>query len=221
MTTAMMIVAAVALPWLAGALLVSAMLARSGERDRWIAIGYGHFAGILVLMALLRGFDLAGLGLSFAPIAAVLALIAAAGAWMAWRRRPPPAADAHAPTGASGTALRVLAVVALALVAIRIGALAIEVVLRPLLPWDAWSQWATKAKVWSALRELAAWVTENSCWTCQPSRHPALRTRRSRNSPRRRRSRRPTARFPAFPADCPHWTDCHCPCLPTHEGGVT
>jgi len=179
MTTAMMVVAAVALPWLAGALLVSAMLARFGERDRWIAIGYGHFAGILMLMALLRGFDLAGLGLSFAPIAAVLALIAAAGAWMAWRRRPPPAADAHAPTGASGTALRVLAVVALALVAIRIGALAIEVVLRPLLPWDAWSQWATKAKVWSALRELAPfiayddWIARKPGYTDTAPHYPA------------------------------------------------
>jgi hypothetical protein len=28
----------------------------------------------------------------------------------------------------------------------------------------------------SAARELAARVTENSCWTCQPSQHTALRT---------------------------------------------
>ena len=29
----------------------------------------------------------------------------------------------------------------------------------------------------------AAWVTENSCWTCQPSRHPGLRTHRDREAP--------------------------------------
>ena len=27
-----------------------------------------------------------------------------------------------------------------------------------------------------ASREVAAWVTENSCWTCQPSRQPGFRT---------------------------------------------
>jgi hypothetical protein len=62
----------------------------------------------------------------------------------------------------------------------------------------------------SAGLDGAAWVTENSCWTCQPRRHPGFARPRSRSSLRRQRSRRPTARALAFPADCPHRSDCHC-----------
>ena len=58
----------------------------------------------------------------------------------------------------------------------------------------------------------SACVTEHSCWTCQPSRHTALRTTLIENGLRRRRSRRPTARVLVFPADCPHHAGCHLPC---------
>ena len=62
---------------------------------------------------------------------------------------------------------------------------------------------------------------ENSCWTCQPRPTTCgLRTDRDRRSNlRRRRSRRPTARATsAFPADCPHRSDCHCSCHTPTEG---
>jgi hypothetical protein len=42
---------------------------------------------------------------------------------------------------------------------VRCASLAYEVVLQPLYPWDAWTQWATKAKVWSALRGMAPFIS--------------------------------------------------------------
>jgi hypothetical protein len=39
-----------------------------------------------------------------------------------------------------------------------LGGLGLEIVWRPLFPWDAWSQWATKARVWYELGHLAPFV---------------------------------------------------------------
>jgi len=152
------LVAGVLLPWAAGFALVRWLLSRCGERDAWVEAGYGHFAGVLVVTLLLRLQDLAGMRLGFAPVAAVLALIAIAGIVLA-RRLPVAAAPRPpAPASAEPLALRLLAIVAVALIAIRVGTLATEVLLRPLFAWDAWSQWATKAKVWSGLREIVPFI---------------------------------------------------------------
>jgi hypothetical protein len=43
----------------------------------------------------------------------------------------------------------------IAWLALRFALLAAEVASRPLYPWDAWTQWATKARVWYELRTIA------------------------------------------------------------------
>ncbi len=47
---------------------------------------------------------------------------------------------------------RVLWLALVAWLAVRFALLAVEVASRPLYPWDAWTQWATKARVWYELR---------------------------------------------------------------------
>jgi hypothetical protein len=42
--------------------------------------------------------------------------------------------------------------------ALRLALLLFDVTLRPLYPWDAWTQWATKARVWYALKTIVPFV---------------------------------------------------------------
>lgn len=152
------LLAGVLLPWVAGFALVRMALARTGESNPWVEAGYGHFAGVLLVTLLLRAQDLVGMRLAFVPIAVVLALVAVAGLVMA-RRSGPLTTSAPVPLRTPDPlAIRWLAAVAIALIALRVGTLAVEVLLRPLFAWDAWSQWATKAKVWSLLRDIVPFI---------------------------------------------------------------
>jgi hypothetical protein len=66
----------------------------------------------------------------------------------------------------------------LAIIAVRIGGLAVDVVWRPLFAWDATMHWATKARVWLEFVELRPFV-ENADWlsssdpTVFTDHHPA------------------------------------------------
>lgn len=179
MTDALRVLFAVALPWLAGAALLHGTLARAGVRDGWTSVGYGHFAGVLLVTLLMRAFDAVGLGLAVTPVALVLVVIAALGAWLA---HTSPAAQPAAPSVAvadGGRLLNVVVAIALALLAVRFATLAIEVVLRPLYPWDAWSQWATKARAWAGVREIVpfigyeAWLAREPGYTDTAPHYPA------------------------------------------------
>ena len=49
----------------------------------------------------------------------------------------------------------------IAWLAVRFALLGIEVASRPLYPWDAWTQWATKARVWFELGHIAPFARVN------------------------------------------------------------
>jgi hypothetical protein len=95
-------------------------------------------------------------------IALPLALIGAALAWVAWRRHGRALVDAPlaalralvAPPEVTGAA-RLLWWLLLALLALRFALLGLDVARQPLYPWDAWMQWATKARVWYELGRIA------------------------------------------------------------------
>ena len=52
--------------------------------------------------------------------------------------------------------------------ALRFVLLLVEATLRPLYPWDAWTQWATKARVWYALKSMAPFVGASE-WLAAPT----------------------------------------------------
>lgn len=151
--------ASVALPWLAGTLAVLALARGRGVAPAY-AIGYGYLVGAFATTLAMRAFDLAGIRWSALPLGALLLLVCAGLGWSVRHTREagirPAAAlrlrDAERP-------LRLLGWVCLALVVVRLGGLALEVLWRPLLPWDAWAQWATKARVWYEYRSLAPFVS--------------------------------------------------------------
>jgi hypothetical protein len=53
---------------------------------------------------------------------------------------------------------RALWIAAMVWLVLRFALLLLEVTMRPLYPWDAWTQWATKARVWFALKTMVPFV---------------------------------------------------------------
>ena len=90
-------------------------------------------------------------------------------AWMgaAWRLRGrasiPPIAAQESPA----RHWRVFWWLLLALVLLRLGLLGMEVAMRPIFPWDAWSAWAVKPKAWILLGRADAYVPMSE-WLAQP-----------------------------------------------------
>ncbi len=167
MMDALRVTAALALPWAFGGLVVSRLLPR-GPAWRWsLVLGYGFAVGIVALTLLMRAMDRLWSWLGFAPLAAALVGLGAVaialpavgsrGALQPAREPPPTPAWQQA-----------LVLLVLALLVLRFVGLGLEVLWRPLFPWDAAMHWATKARVWSDAGQLLPFVSD-SAWLAAPS----------------------------------------------------
>jgi hypothetical protein len=164
--------------WALGASLVAALYKRSTAAqesvDAPFIVGCGWFVGQFALTLWMRLVALIGVPFGIGTIGAPLAMLAGVAGWLAWRRHgdglSQRAAKAfrtmRAPDLASEQRLLWLAI--LAWLALRFGLLLIEVLRRPLYPWDAWTQWATKARVWYELRTIVPFGTE-AAWLAAPA----------------------------------------------------
>lgn len=149
------------LPWL---------LAAQGNRapGGWaLAIAYGYVLGLLIAIAGMRVLHLAHVPIGLLT-AALLPVLAGAIGW--WRLRATAPGHARADARAAGVAwqsmpraTRVVCVAVLGLIALRLATLWMEVVLRPVFPWEAVSAVAAKARVWYELGALAPFVSP-SAW---------------------------------------------------------
>ena len=161
---ALLLIAGFALPWALGVALLLALPAAAGAGDEpgalpW-QLGCGWFVGAFALTLWMRA--LSGLGVPFGmlSIGAPLCVLTAAAGAIAWRssdRRFGGALRAigRALAGTDLTGWRRAAWLALlAWIALRFCLLLAEVWWRPLYPWDAWTQWATKARTWFELKRL-------------------------------------------------------------------
>jgi hypothetical protein len=155
------IAASIVLPWLAGSACVLA-IRRNAVRDLGLAAGYGYLLGALAVSLSMRALDAIGVRWT-APLVAVqlvaLAVVALGIAgprslpslperWRDWRGRIATLPAPH----------RLLFFACLALIVVRLLGLGLELAWRPLLPWDAWAQWATKARVWYEYGRIAAFI---------------------------------------------------------------
>lgn len=125
----------------------------------WIA-GASWIVGSFVLVLVMRAVAMAGLPFGVATIGVPGLAIVAAGAYVAWRRNGDGWRDALA-AAREGLVARELGRAArsgwfalLAWITLRACMLLVEVASRPIYPWDAWSAWATKAKVYFAERAI-------------------------------------------------------------------
>ena len=173
------LLAAVALPWMLGVALIVALSGR--ERFdapgslAWIC-GAGWFAGAFVATLWLRALSLLHVRFAVLPVAVPIAGVVLALAAIAWWRHR------HALRPATRSAIdtlfaldregwrRVAWLGLIAWIALRFTLLLLEVSWRPMFPWDAWTQWATKARVWFELGTLvpfansAAWLAGASVY---------------------------------------------------------
>jgi hypothetical protein len=155
------------LPWALGIALLLAARDAATPLDgpgecAWIA-GAGYVAGAVALTLWMRLLSTGGIRFGVLPIALPLIALTAVLAWVAVKREGW-TAIAAATRGALrdlalspglADAARVVWIAAIAWLAIRFVLLGLEVAWQPLYPWDAWIQWATKARVWYELGHLA------------------------------------------------------------------
>jgi hypothetical protein len=150
--------------WVVGAAIMDAMT-RRGAPERaigelaWI-VGCGWFVGAFVVTLWMRVLTWANVPFSVISIGGPIVVVCAA--LLAWRRSVLKSwrgvRDALAGRHLSGWR-RAAWIVILVWIATRFGLLLNEVVMRPLYPWDAWSQWGSKARVWFELRTMAPFIT--------------------------------------------------------------
>lgn len=155
---------------LPGLQLAELIIPRGVEARFSLIAGYGLLAGLLGVPLLMRLVDILGLPVSllFTAGAVCLTVIALLATRLALGRRP---ADlpARMPDAISLDAWgKLLVVLLLVLMAVRVMTLGMELVLRPLFPWDATMHWATKARVWFDHNELIPFV-DNVRWLGSPA----------------------------------------------------
>ena len=175
------------LPWLAGALLLR-RLWPDGTPGIWpLALGYGYWLALLVGALLLYPLSVLGLRVAFWLLMLGFAL---ALGWAVRDRRPSGRETLQSlrsvwPRDARELGSRLLLVLLLGWLGLRFAVLALEVWWQPLYPWDAWTTWAVRARVWSELGRLAPFVAPEvwagdgtgAVYTIEAWHYPALVSR--------------------------------------------
>jgi len=151
---------ALGLPWLAGVLWLRALW-RDAPAGIWpMVLGYGGVLGLLAVTLLLRVQAAVGLPLNFAGPITVLTLLALAGGWLAWRRlwRDPDTSSNGIHWCGRELWRPALFVMLLLWLGWRLVDLAQEIWWQPLYPWDAWTTWTVRPRVWSEWHQLLPFV---------------------------------------------------------------
>ena len=154
----------VALPWIAGTLLTRAVLNRESGGGLLLSVGYGYLIGMTAVTLLLRLLD--AIGVRWSLLWVVLPMVAlACAAFLHLRLRNPMALVREHGRRATDVlvampaATRAIFYVLLGLTVARVIALGLEIVWTPLLTYDAWAQWASKARVWYGYGSIQPFVS--------------------------------------------------------------
>lgn len=153
--SALCVLIALLLPWLAGALLWRLCLPRNAAPGRaCVTLGAGYLIGFGLWGVALRGFggdaSIAGL---FARgsvwLGAITVLLAVAAIWLAKKRSGTPIIHAAAmPSASVPPAHRGASIAVLALLLVFGLLICLQASALPSLAWDAWNAWQAKAKGW-------------------------------------------------------------------------
>ncbi len=145
-------------------------------------LGYGYILGIVVTTLIMRCIDTMGLPLNFALVAVVLVAISILGSWLTRNAPKHGWSGGVLFTWSEQTALQKWVYgFLLALLVVRLSSLAGEVVWRPLHPWDAWTTWSVRARVWFEFKQLipfvdaTTWLADTTAtrYTIDAWRYPA------------------------------------------------
>lgn len=179
---------AIALPWAVTALWLRYLVPSSPPLDWPTALGYGFFIGMYLTVLLLHLTDALGLGLHTNLVLGVWLLAAVGVIFVVGKHHWTVGAatgTTPAPTTASPVPSRIgrwLWWGLLALIMIRLGIIAAEVALRPVMPWDAWTVWLFRSRAWFEQATLvpflsaAQWLTAEQPHTFTTAAHHYPRT---------------------------------------------
>jgi len=157
---------ALLLPVLLGGLWLNLIVPTPLPARTLLVLGNGALIGLLLIPQFMWGLDFIGVPLSFITtgiltftlIIVAIALHLARGQRVPAMLAPDPSAFKSMPTSH-----QMLFIMLLCLVILRCITLGLEVLWRPLFPWDATMHWATKARVWFEFRNVVPFV-ENDVW---------------------------------------------------------
>ncbi len=126
--------------------------------------GNGTLLGLLLIPQLMRALDTLQIPLTFVATASlVVALIALALVTQLLRgARAPSVPTPVLYFSAMPAAHKALFCFLLLLMVVRVTTLGLEIVWRPLFPWDATTHWATKARVWFEYNRIVPFVTKDA-----------------------------------------------------------
>ncbi|GAB5451532.1 MAG: hypothetical protein Hals2KO_18600 [Halioglobus sp.] len=140
-------VLALLLPGLCAGLCLNLFVPRGTTARALNVWGCGTLLGLIALPQLMRLLDARGFALEFVSIAAILAVVSLIALGLTLRSPAYRAPRAPVEFPAS-RAQQLLFALLLGLITLRLITLGLEVIWRPLYPWDATMHWATKARVW-------------------------------------------------------------------------
>jgi hypothetical protein len=159
---------ALLLPWIAATLWLS-LLWPQPSPGRWpMVVGYGFVLGMLLASLLLYLLGVLGFGLQVLLPLGIIALLAI-GAGLLLRRQSGVAAAAAASATPDTVPLWQWLLFALVLlwIVVRLAGLALEVWWQPLFPWDAWTTWAVRSRVWTEEQALLPFIPPRA-WLADP-----------------------------------------------------
>ena len=144
----------IVLPWALGSVWVRFCWNKTVVPKLTLLLGYGYVVGMVATTLIMRALSLAGIRFSLVTISVALLIFIAAGVWLNRGARWPKLRASSLAT----TAVAAIFYFFLILISVRLLTLGLEIMWRPLFPWDAWAQWATKARVWYELGSMAQFV---------------------------------------------------------------
>lgn len=151
----------IVLPWFAG-IVISRLLFPPISRRNWpLILGYGYFIGIIVITIYLRLWDAVGLHLDFYPIALSFLIICLT-LFSVLKHQQVLLFHKDKSSSVSRVTsipVKIIILTFLSVLIFRYAAIAIDILNIPLFPWDAWVNWAPKAKVWFFTEQLTPFIS--------------------------------------------------------------
>jgi len=156
---------ALALPVLLGGLWLNALVPAQSAGRTALVWGNGTLIGLLLIPQLMLALDALEIPLTFKSVGSLVGTLIALA--IVVRLYTGTHARFSASTIPSYSNLqashKVLFIFLLVLIILRVVSLGLEVILRPLFPWDATMHWATKARVWYEYNSIVPFV-DNVHW---------------------------------------------------------
>lgn len=160
-----MLIIAYLLPWITGSLCLAWLQSFSrqpGNINLPRVLGYGFFLGNFICTVVVYLVYSASAQLSFVAIAAVQLFLSCVFLLLLWKKqdyKKPPFRITWPDLGGNRKKWVVLLLV---LIAVHILFAGYDALGRPLLPWDAWTTWTYRAKIWFLNQELSPFVGADS-----------------------------------------------------------